>query len=357
MKILFLTDNLDYRGGWGRYASDLVGGIAELGYQTIVLTKQRIPNKNYLKKIFNILGYILRIRKLSKDCDIIHALDGYPFGVLATIANIGRRKKLVITGQGTYAIEPFYHRFSAGVLKWAYKRANGVIAISDYTKLRILDKVSSLKIEVIEHGINLSKFFRPRVNSPDRYILGVGALKSRKGYHISIPAFALAKKKIPDLRYKIIGNQNDAIYFNSLKKIVTDSGVENDVVFIENISDKELGDLYAGAQLFILTSVNDNNNFEGFGLVFLEAAAAGLPVIGTKRNGISSAVREGYNGFLVEQGDINKTADAIIKLIGDERLNEKFSLCSYNWAKEHTIKNMAKRYLNFYQNLFSKLST
>jgi len=354
MRILYLTDNLDYKNGWGRYALDLINGMERLGCVTAVLTKQWESSTNVFKKVKNTLIFILKIREYSKECDIIHALDAYPFGILAVLANIGRKQKFVITGQGAYSVVPFYKYRLSVILKWAYKKANGVVAISEYTKQRILEKVGSIKVDVIEHGIDLNKFSRARANSSDKYILSVGALKTRKGLHVSIPAFALAKKRIPDLKYKIVGDQRDATYFNDLKKIIADYGIEKDVVFIYNVSDEELCSLYAGARLFILTSVNEGNNFEGFGLVFLEAAAAGLPVIGTKKNGISSAIKEDCNGLLVEQGNVKETADAIIKIVCDDDLNKRFSQYSYKWVKEHTLEHMANKYLNFYKGILSK---
>jgi glycosyltransferase involved in cell wall biosynthesis len=353
MKILYLTDNLNHQNGWGRYASDLISSVENLGHKTVVLTASRKLGATVISKIINAFALAVRVRKYSAKCDIIHALDAYPFGIIAAIANIGRKNKLVITGQGTYAISAFYGHHFAWLLRWAYKKADGVIAISEYTKQRILENVDLAEVNVIEHGIDINKFSRARVSSPGKYIISVGALKSRKGYHVSIPAFALAKKKMPDLKYKIVGNQSDVRYFNDLKKIVVDYNIEKDVEFITGISDDELGSLYAGARLFILTSINDGNNFEGFGLVFLEAAAAGLPVVGTRDNGISSAIKENCNGLLVRQEDIEETSDAILKLLVNNDLDKKFSSYSYDWAGEHTLEIMANRYSDFYRFILS----
>ena len=76
-----------------------------------------------------------------------------------------------------------------------------------------------------------------------------------------------------------------------------------DIEFFNRLSDEALSDLYRRAKLFILTSINEDHHFEGFGLVFLEAAAAALPVIGTFGNGIEDAVKDCYNGFLVPQNN------------------------------------------------------
>ncbi len=292
----------------------------------------------------------IKARKYCKNCDVIHAIDGYPYGIVAALANIGLNKKLIITAQGTYAVAPLYGFGTGWLLRWAYKKADKIIAISQYTKREILKKVNLQNIEVINHGVYFDKFFKEPMESKEKFILSVGALKYRKGYHISIPAFAMAKKEIPDLKYKIAGNQNDVSYFNQLKKIATQFGVENSVEFLTDLNDQTLADLYSKAKLFILTSVNENHHFEGFGLVFLEAAAAGLPVIGTLDNGIEDAVKNNFNGVLISQNDTKAVAEALSKILKDERLCKEFSLNSFSWAKDHDWSKIFPKYIGVYKN-------
>jgi len=235
--------------------------------------------------------------------------------------------------------------------KLAYRSADNIIAISNFTKQELLKKVIIQNIEVISPGIDLDKFHRKHKDSSEKFILSIGALKPRKGYHISIPAFALAKKQIPNLKYKIVGSQEDIYYFSKLKKLALKYRVEKDLEFLSGISDKELSDLYSRASLFILTSVNLDHHFEGFGLVFLEAAAAGLPVIGTLGNGIEDAVKDGYNGILVPQGDVKKVADAMVEIINNKVKWQEMSKASYNWTKEHDRSNVVERYLEVYERI------
>ncbi len=357
MKICYLVNNLNSRHGGGRYAGDLISAIKKSGHNVVALKEgndgfEGIP---VLKVNGNLFLNAARIRKYIKDCDIVHAIDGYPYGIIAALANKGLNKKLVITAQGTYAVAPLYGFGNSRLLKWAYKKADKIIAISRYTQNEILKKIELKNITVINHGIDFEKFHKLPAESEENFILGVGFLKYRKGYHISIPAFAEAKKELPDLKYKIVGSQKDGIYFDKLKDLAVRCGVEKDVEFLTVLDDKKLSDLYRRAKLFILTSVNENHHFEGFGLVFLEAAAAGLPVIGTLGNGIEDAVKNEFNGFLVPQNDIESTTSAIIKIIRDEKIRNEFSYNSFKWAKDHDWSRIVPSYIKIYMELIGKI--
>ncbi|MDP2638734.1 MAG: glycosyltransferase family 4 protein [Candidatus Azambacteria bacterium] len=338
MKICFIIENADQKHGGGRYAGDLISAVKKAGHSVIVLGVDTILDA-------------IKIRKYCKNCDIIHAIDGYPYGVAAALANIGLNKKLVITAQGTYAVAPLYSFPASILLKWAYKKADKIIAISRYTKREILKKINVSSIEVINHGVYFDEFYQEPVESKEKFILSVGALKYRKGYHISIPAFAMAKKEIPDLKYKIIGNHKDKEYFTELKNLAKRYGIENDIEFLSDLSDEARNNLYRKAKIFILTSVNENHHFEGFGLVFLEAAAAGLPVIGTLDNGIEDAVKNNFNGILVPQNDTKTAAEALLKILNNEQLRQELSLNSFSWAKSHDWSKVYPEYIRAYQNL------
>ncbi len=155
------------------------------------------------------------------------------------------------------------------------------------------------------------------------------------------------------MKYKIVGSQKDVVYFKHLKDLASENGVAGDIEFLNGLSDEALSDLYRRAKLFVLTSVNKNHHFEGFGLVFLEAAAAALPVIGTLGNGIEDAVRDHYNGLLVPQNDSQKTADAIIKILSDDILKLNLRKNSIEWVKNFDWKKIITSYIEIY-NAYTK---
>jgi phosphatidylinositol alpha-1,6-mannosyltransferase len=265
-----------------------------------------------------------------------------------------------MSAHGTYAVPHSIRnplKFLGSFIKkkimlMAYKKAVSVVAVSNYTREQILKFSKKNNVTVINNGIDFSRFSKiEKIAHQGKIVLSVGLIKERKGYHISIPAIAEARKVIPDLKYKIIGGIANPIYFEKLKRIVEELNLVGTVEFLQNISDSELLDEYATADLFMLSSVNVKNSFEGFGLVFLEAAAAGLPVIGTKNNGIEDAVSNGYNGILVSQNNVKEAADAIIKILANVDLANKFSENGKEWASEKDWDRVVEKYKEMYQNV------
>ncbi len=359
MKILFLNKNLDIKAGTGRYGRDIVDNISkQKNIEVTVLTEKKsghslekaILRKSYLLRHFlNLFVNALKVRKYVKQCDIIHALDGYPYGVIAALANIGLNKKLIINGIGTYSVLPLDKSIKKNLLKWAYKRANKVLCISKFTKKQILKRIRLENTVIINHGVDHDKFHRTSKEverKKGKMVLGVGALKLRKGYHISIPAIAEIKKRYKDIKYYIVGGKPPKKYLNLVKK----HRLEKNVKFFQNVADEDLIKLYYQADVFLLTPVTiNNNNFEGFGLVYLEAGACRKPVIGTYDCGAEDAIINGVTGLLVPQNDIKKTAKAVLKLLNNPELAQKLGKNGKKRARQMNWGNVLSNYLKIYK--------
>jgi len=359
MKICFLNKNLDTKAGTGRYGRDIVDNISkQKNIEAIVLTEKKsgykleksiLKESHLFRNFLNIFVNALKIRKHVKNCDIIHALDGYPYGVIAALANIGLNKKLVISGVGTYSVLPLDKSIKRSLLKWAYRKADKITCISRFTEKQILRRVDLRNTTVINLGVNYDKFQRiPKriTEKKERIILGVGALKKRKGYHISIPAISEVKKKYKNIKYYIVGGRPSKEYLDLVKKYK----LEKNVRFFQNISDEDLVRLYYQADVFLLTPITiDDNNFEGFGLVYLEAGACGKPVIGTWGCGAEDAVVDGTTGLLVPQKNIKKTAEAVLRLLDDPNLAKKLGENGKKRAQRMSWDRAAKKYIEIYR--------
>lgn len=346
MRICFLIINTNTNAGWGRMAFDLIGAIKGRNIETIVLSSNEPLLAHPILNFF-------KIRKIFKQCDIIHAIEAWPIGFWANIVNRGLKKKVIITAVGTYSVVPLYNLPSKWFLAWAYEKANAITAISDYTANEINKVLPGLKIKIIPNGVDLEKWSKKFISSEDilglrPYILSVGGVKQRKGFRNSIIAFARIAKEFSDLKYVIVGQIGDANYMAKLQNVVMDNDLNNRVIFMGIVSDEKLIALYQNAELFILTPEEHNHHFEGFGLVYLEAAANGLPSIGSRKSGAEDAIKEGVSGLLVNQGDINGIAQVLRKILSDANLKNKFSKEALNWAKENTWDKIAKKYLNIY---------
>jgi len=349
MKIGFLVKTVNPKNGAGRYASDIIEVLRSRGHTVIVLKEEDdgYEGEVVLQRGIKIFTGIRSLATQLNGCDIIHAIDGYPYGIIGWLINRKLQKKLVISALGTYAVAPLYRWQTAFLLKQAYRRAHQVIAISTLTKNKILEKIPLQNIVVIHPGIHL-KEKRVRANSKEQFLLGVGALKERKGYHIALSAFAEIAQEFPELRYKIVADP-DRAYKIILDKFIKDRGLSGRVDFLSFISEEKLVELYKTATMFVLTSINtDDHHFEGFGIVYLEAAKFGLPVIGTIGTGGEDAVNGGENGILVHQNNVSETSEAMKKILIDKSLSDKMSRASVDWSKQNTIVREVDRIVEIY---------
>jgi phosphatidylinositol alpha-1,6-mannosyltransferase len=370
MKICFLNKSLNIKGGVGRYGLDISENILKIKEieSVVVLIEQKsdytfgkpiLLDSRHIKGFVNLFINAFKIRKYVKECDIVHALDGYPYGVIAALANIGINKKLIINGIGTYSILPLEQSIKKNLMKWAYKKANTVLCISRYTKEQLLKRVKLSNVVVINHGVDYKKYADlapdPLKNDErkEKIILSVGGgLKRRKGLHISISAVGVVKKKYPDIKYYIVGSQtDDTDYFLKLKSLIKENNLEKNVIFLENLSDEQLIELYYLSDIFLLTSINIGSDFEGFGLVYLEAGACSKPVIGAYGSGAEDAIINGETGILVPQNDVQKTAEAILKLLDNPKLAKAMGENGKKRAEKMSWEDVAKKYVEEYKKI------
>jgi len=364
MKICYLTHDLRHNTGIGvfsRYTIEAVQALRPL-WELGVIAEEAIghPLEKAIMKMdrAGLVKNFFRLRRLFKNYDIIHALDALPYGLVAVSGAWGLKKKLFMTGVGSGSIVPLSRTFDLPLARFTYSQAHQFTAISNYTARRINEQLPHLPITVINPGVDLSLFapqphdrtLEPEVWAKKPYIFSDGSLKQRKGFEISIPAFALVAKEFPYLNYVIMHNKVERgfWYRDKLKKLVRDLGLENRVYFIEDASDDLRRVLYRQAELFVLMSQETPTDVEGFGLAFLQAAACGLPVVGSRGSAVEDAMRDNQNGFLVEATDKQAVAEAIIKILRDDNLKQQFAARSVEFAQSMSWKRSAGLYVELY---------
>lgn len=383
MKICYLNHDLKDNTGAGRFFLSLYASLIKQhpNIESVVLVSEVSGNKLEKSIIgtgpstllgaskLGLLFSVPKVRRVFKKYDIIHALDGWPYGFIATLASIGLNKKVIITAIGSGAVRPLYDPILKPFMKWAYRRADKVTAISHNTKKEIQKFLPDLKIEVINHGVDYQKFQNESADIPSNiknlkpYILSVGVLKERKGYEYSIKAFAKIAPKFPNVNYIIFGwdYTSSSAEYNRLKKIAADLNLSDRVIFAaydqqkgfgrQRISNEELVGLYKNAEMFLLLPQDVNKDIEGFGLVFLEAAACGLPVVSSLGTSAEDAVADGRNGILVKPKDTEEAVLAVSRILSDNNLRARFSAESIKFAKEMSWDKAARSYQLIYSRI------
>jgi phosphatidylinositol alpha-1,6-mannosyltransferase len=151
-----------------------------------------------------------------------------------------------------------------------------------------------------------------------RVLLTISRLYERKGIDRVIEALPDLVQQFPDLVYLIVG---DGYYRDALDALVIKHGVGDHVVFAGSVSDAELPFHYAIGDVFIMPNRElPDGETEGFGLVFLEANACGLPVIAGAAGGSVDAVQHRKNGIVVDGNDLRAISQAVADLLGDRSL-------------------------------------
>lgn len=365
MKICYLTHDMLNHTGCGVFSKSFIEKVKEARPEWDISVIAEVKTDHPLEKAVlrmdkkGIFLNFFKIRAHLKDCDIIHAVDAFPYGLAAILCSFGFRKRIFMTAIGSGSIGVLTQIFYSRFIKRIYRRADEFTAISNYTAKRIKNEIPDLKIKVINLGVGLNLFekretdqnLKKEILDKKPYLLSDGALKSRKGYEYSIPAFAKVSKRLPELKYVIIRSKTDRgyDYVEKIENIIKSLGLEDKVFFFYNISDDLRRVIYNNAELFFLMPQEGLRDVEGFGLVFLQAAASGLPVVTSKGSAPEDAILDGKNGFLVSPKDTNAISEAIVKILEDNNLREKFSEESRKFAKYMSWDKTAGQYIDLYE--------
>jgi phosphatidylinositol alpha-1,6-mannosyltransferase len=337
MRIGLLAPELTEAHGWGRYTLDLARALAARGDVEIVIAASSaspgdggIPNAGYhpiLPPLFparrwttpRALQAAPRLAWLLRGCDVIHAAAEHYLPVAALIAG---RRPLFVTAHGTYLPLGVGRRGVGRLYQWAARRAT-ILAVSDYTARRVAEALPDARVKVIANGVHAERFAAIPARLPVKAgptVLGVGVNKARKGFHVLIEAMASVRESIPDAQCVIVGDSSDTAYQAQLAALIDRHRLGEHVAILGRVPDETLLGWYHAADVFALPSVNIGGRFEGFGLVYLEAGAAGLPVIGTRGCGAEDAIDDGRTGYLIPQDNSAALAGRLIDLLGDPGL-------------------------------------
>jgi glycosyltransferase involved in cell wall biosynthesis len=166
-------------------------------------------------------------------------------------------------------------------------------------------------------------------------ILTVGRLHPRKGQLFIIEALqSLPPAQRERVEYWLVGGDSKENYEPRLREAAGRSGVI--VRFFGVVSDDELDRLYDQADIFAMTSIDHRHSVEGFGLVYLEAAAHGLPVVAHAVGGVAEAVVDGVTGLLVPPADRPALSAAFARLIADPDLRGQLGAAGSAWARRNS---------------------
>lgn len=229
-------------------------------------------------------------------------------------------------------------RWLSGVMRrWqlrSIRRAALNIAVSDYTA-RLTAEVADAdpaKIAVLSNFVDTARFHLPvdrdalragRGWSDHLIVLTLARLEQRKGIDQALRAIALLQQTgrlRGSWRYVIAGRGEEAA---ALRTLAHDLGLGEQVIFAGFVPDSDVVAMYQAADVFLQPNREINGDTEGFGIVFLEANACGLPVIGGIAGGTGGAIEDGVSGYRVDGDSVEAIAGALDRLANDAELRRR----------------------------------
>jgi glycosyltransferase involved in cell wall biosynthesis len=371
MKVLISSSTLDVKNGYGNITYEYVSALKKAGHDITLLLpasdafyQYDIPGvaieRILPKYIFNYksrasIKHLLWKYNTRQKFDIVHSLLDFPYAPL--MCREARRMKVpfVVGAQGTYGVQPLYQFPERLAMKYTYSHANAIVVPSEYTKNAILKGAGQkYNISIVHNGVNYQRFSEHKVSnlklqnllSGKKVLLTVGALKSRKGQDLVIKALPDIVKAHQDVMYVMVGSPTLKAEFELL---AAELGVRDYIYVAGKVSDEEILDYFHLCDIYVHTpKVHNRFQFEGFGIVYLEAGAAGKTSVATDAGGVRDAVLHGKTGLIADNENIAQISESIIHLLSDSDLRNIYSKNARVYAEGHRWSVIVKEFENIY---------
>jgi len=268
------------------------------------------------------------IRRVRPDA--IHAHWIVPQGAVAVLTKFFIRVPVIVSAHGGDAFA-----FRSGFFRWLKRficqRADAITANTKATARKLGVSLSCPSLHMIPMGIDIELF---RSGNPEKHrpagsvnrsiLLFVGRLVEKKGVSYLIRAFSqLPPALIDKCELWVIGEGDEK---TGLIELTRQFNLAEKIKFIGSVPNDQLPDYYAAANLFVGPSVEiGSGDTEGQGIIFLEAFAAGVPVIATRVGGIPEIIEDGVTGLLTEPTNVKSLTASILRLLEDPGLGKTLS--------------------------------
>lgn len=260
-----------------------------------------------------------------RDIAQLHCAKVLPEGLIAILLSYVMRLPYVVYAHGEEILIAGSSRKLSWFLPRVYGNARLVIANSYHTKALLsaigvpVERIRIVHPAVDATALQANEEAAIAVRARHRLgrsplLLTLGRLQPRKGQDMVIRALPCILQRFPEVRYLIAGTGEDG---DRLRRLAGELRVSDHVVFAGAVPDAERAAYYAACDVFIMPNRQIGPDIEGFGIVFLEAAAAGKPVIGGKSGGTGEAIVDGETGLRVDGTDANEIARAVVALLSD----------------------------------------
>jgi len=345
-RLLFVTGTSpNVRGGSGTFVgiSVLAEALRQAGHTVTTLAPETRGGPISLARR---LAFNLRARRPVREAAGVDAVVGFDMDGVFLAGGNARR---VVAVKGGLAEEA---RFESGTARLRLtiearlegrnvRKADCVLATSVYSRQRILQDYGAVpeKVVVVPEPIDLLRWRRALDAAPsvaeEGAILCVAHLYPRKDVATLLDALSRIP---PPARLTVVGTGPE---LPRLERRARELGLGERAVFLGHVPFERLASEYRRASVFCLPSRQ-----EGFGIVFLEAMAAGLPIVAARAAAVPELVVDGDSGILVPPGDPEALAAALGRLLGDPSERERLAACGGMRVRSNDAPRVARLFLD-----------
>jgi len=367
----FSDENL-YGGGVGTVVVNLARELCRRGHAVYVFTTSPDHTKmircernlqifqyaSIMRAWQTFISLSLLINPLKHDVDVVHIEGGLVASLSALLYSLIKRRPLIITVHHTGDVwkDPIKNLivrlYEHSVFQVILRKARKIIVPSRFllSQSKHLSKFEE-KIVEIPNGINetvalaLSKKEARKIlglPTDTKIILFVGALCRRKGVHVLISAAKEVVRKFTKCLFILVGCETEET--PDLKELIRNKGLDEYIKLAGYVSEFRKKLYYRAADLFVLPSLS-----EGFGIVILEAAANGLPLVVSNLAVFKATVKNGFNGLISKKNDAKDLANKLLFLLENDHIREVLGRNALATVTEFSWKRVAEETLRVYE--------
>ena len=288
---------------------------------------------------------------LRHRIDAVHAGRVLPEGLVGWLVARLTGRPLVVYSHGE-ELTTWRQAMKMRAMVWTYRHADLVVANSEFTRDELVKLgVAPGKIALLYPGVDVDHF-RPGLPCDDlkaslglaegeKLIVSVGRLSRRKGFDQVIRSLPLLLQRGLAVRYAVIGIGEDLAYLQALARELE---VSERVHFLGHVAPGDLPRWYNAADVVTMPNREIDGDTEGFGMVFMEAAACAKPTVAGLAGGTGAAVIDEVTGLRVEGASTEAIADALVRVLGDSTLARRLGEQGYARAlREFSWQQVAGR--------------
>lgn len=307
---------------------------------------RRVPANGSIARITLSFRLARRVREVlaSEAFDVIHAheplMPSLPPTVLrySTALNIGTFHAY----RGSY----YGYFYGRPILRRVFRDLDGRIAVSRAAK-RFVRQYFMAPYKIIPNGVEIDRFSPDRNTPMPQFadgrpnVLFVGRPEKRKGVGFLLRAYPFVKNAFPDARFIIVGAGN---WEDSPYRAYIERHHMRDIEIVGRVSEEELPRYHRSADVFCSPAIDG----ESFGIVLLEAMAAGLPIVACDIEGYSQVLTDGREGLLVPPRNAESLATALCRLLQDRESARTMGAMGLATAQQYAWPRVAEQVIDLY---------